>query len=109
VTPQVRQNGLQVAVGFTGVRELLARREVDLERLFPCPPVLEARGVREHVAGGDEVQTRISFEVPLRGVFRQRRVETDHSVLAQFHDGVGEHRLADGGYFGSRVVVEGFL
>ena len=44
-----------------------------------------------------------------RRVFRQRRVEIQHALLAQLHDAIGEHGLGVGARGEHRVVVHRFV
>ena len=57
-------------------------------------PVLKSARVREDVARRDQVQARIPLEKSSGSVLRERRIETEHALLAQLHDRVRKDCLA---------------
>jgi hypothetical protein len=51
--------------------------------------------MREHVAGGDLIESRIILEPAVGCVCRQRCIEIENIPFGQLHHRVREHRLAD--------------
>ena len=62
----------------------------------------------ENVPRGDELDSRIGGDSQGR-VFRQRRIEIQHALLAQLQDAIGEHGLGIGARGEHRVVVHRFV
>src|SRR6516225_10026450 len=82
---------------------------MNLQGLFLGPPVLKTTLMTKHMAGGDQVELRITFDIPLRRIVGQRLIKIDDASFAQLHYGVSKHRLAHGRCFKDSLSVDWFL
>src|SRR5215213_5858373 len=92
---EVCQDGLEVKVAFSGVKEFFAGIEVDLQRVSGGTPVLKSARMREDVAGGDLVEARIVFDETPGNVLGKRCVEGQCAVIDLLENGVSENGFAD--------------
>jgi hypothetical protein len=106
---EARDGRGEVDEALARVAEPLAGREVNLERrLAAGPPVGEAGGVREDVAGGDLTEARVVADVVVAGeVVRERRVEVELAGVDELQDGVGEDGLGERGGLEDGLVAHG--